>query len=172
MKLFELTHEDPLSAAQRELDDLKRRAGFIGQGVIAPQYKNQYDRLVHQIATIKAERKAAKQAEFAQAASRDYERDFVVKRSTETPEQKRIRRGDSIRAGLKAAREYRDDKTRDYATLAQKVHDIVMTASNGGAEKVTTDVIAHHFPNVASRTIDKWLERPEFRKTRLLMDRG
>lgn len=160
------TVDDKLRQAKDELAALKKKAGFVGQGKIEPQYRAQYDRLEARIKALKAEKEAELHKAEHEAASRKFDKEYAEKHAHETDEEKKKRHGEAISAGRKAAKSYKSEQD-----LAAAVLKIVRDASKDGQEKVTTSVVAQHFSDVTARTVDKWLEQPAFRKARALMGR-
>jgi hypothetical protein len=136
-------------------------------------YEAQLSRLERE----KAERAAAAHAAHTakvrpelERRSRDFHNDYNNNRSAETEAQRRERLGNAMSDGMNAGNEYRD-KHGGWEGLAKHLHAYVLKATNYGVDRITADDIAAQFKGVTTRTINKWLERPEFTRTARLLGR-
>jgi hypothetical protein len=180
MKLIELFEQsnsvatlaalkNKLEAAKIELTKIKSKGATTTASVVAPQYKDQYDRAKKAVEETKREIERFYASQGAEETQRAAEKERVEKKAAETPEQKKERFGKSVGEGLKTTNQLRKEYG-DWSGLAKKVHSIYTTGSDGGQHKVSADYIADKL-GTTNRTVNRWLEREEFTKTARLMGR-
>lgn len=135
--------------------------------------------LATQVNKAKAELRAAEEAlrqfEKSQGAE-EKQREFQAKladkekaKENETEEERNKRWGRAKGDGRLHAEDLRA-KHGGWTGLAKFVEQYVRGATRGGTTKVSAADIAHHM-DTTTRTIDKWLERPEFDSVARLMRR-
>jgi hypothetical protein len=180
MKLFEINTTQGLTPAEMkaieairtaksQLALVRSKGSPVHQGAIDPALKPQYDRAMF---SLKAAEQSLRIAQDAKAHADDKPVDAILaaKKAQETEEERHARHAQSIGHGIHDMHVLRN-QYGGWEGLADAVHKYVVTASNSGANRVTADDIAHSFPGTTVRTVNKWLERPEFLKTARLLGR-
>jgi len=158
-----------LSNTRELLAQERRRAAGVQQGNL-PQHLDRIERAEAAVRAAEQEAKALTNQDRVSQEQRDFHNTIAVKRAAETPEEQKARLAQAQADGQKAGMQYRDDHG-GWEGLAAHLHKYVQQASNYGADKVVTADIHKQFPNTTARTIDKWLERPEFLRTARLLGR-
>lgn len=156
-----------LANLQKELKDLKYKGGFQ-TGPVPLQYQNQVNRLKSAI-SVRQQELAIKVGQGDREADlRDMARQTV--RGPESQAEQRARHNQNIGDGIRAGYSIRD-KFGGWPQLAQAIEKYIKDASAEGNERVTTDDIVQHFRFPSHRAVDKWLERPEFRRAAQMIGR-
>lgn len=155
--------------AKNTVNDLKQRALSLQQAGRSNQYDTQIKRASTQLQVLQDELKALEPRATATQASREFDRQYAEKRANETPEDRKARFGKAVGVGLNVTNELRQ-KFGGWEGLAGDVLAYVRTATSEGQERVTADDIAHKYGTLG-RTVNKWLERPEFWQTARLLGR-
>ena len=140
---------------------------------ISQGYEAQLSRLERDKAAIAAAAHADKAAIVRpelERRSREFHNNYNNNRSAETEQQRRERLGNAMSDGMNAGNEYRDQHG-GWEGLAKHLHAYVQKATNFGADRITADDIAAQYKGVTTRTINKWLERPEFTRSARLLGR-
>ena len=157
------------AAAKEQLTAAKKAAGAIHQGM-SQVHKDRISKSQSLVTAIQQELTAAYKRTEVEKQQRDANHDFASKREAETSEHKKDRLAQAHTLGHDAGIGLRNTHG-GWQGLANAVHKYVKTASNDGVDKVTAEDISSHFDGVTVRTINKWLERPEFTKTAQLLGR-
>lgn len=158
--------------AKEELRDAKQKAASFQQSGSSSAHKNTIDRLEAAVKTAQAKVDAYQSSRGEAEKARAAEKERATKRAAETPEEKSARHGAAISAGRAHAKEIKTGESgkAEKTVAASKVYDYVNTSTNGGKDKISTSDIAHHFDTTV-RTVNKWLEQPEFTKVARLLGR-
>jgi len=163
---------DKVRAAKAELSSAKSKAASFQQSGAQASHKSVLAKHESAVKAAQQELENYKKSRGAAGEARAAEKERESKRASETEEQKKERLGKSISAGQAKAKEIKTgeegEKGKDVA--ASKVYAYVVSASKEGQEKVTAGDIAHHFDTTA-RTVNRWLEQPEFTKVARLLGR-
>jgi hypothetical protein len=177
--LFEVTFdsEKKKSAALQKLRDVKSqiktlrsKASSGHSSGIAPQYQQQWDRLQLAKKLAQDEYDSVDTKAQAHATSHNFHQAHATKRANEVPEEKKDRFGDAVSAGLTHTNDLRSN-VGGHAGVAEKMLAYAKLASKDGSVKVTAEDLAHQFDTTA-RTVNRWLNRPEFHQVALLLGRG
>lgn len=182
MKLRDLFEESKLDAEKEraaltskmkgikaDIKELQSKSASVVQNGIAPQYKAQWDRLQAAKKITQNELDTLGTRATASAASHSFQQEFAQKRATEPDADKKKRFGDAVSQGLTHTNTVRSEEG-GHAGVASKMLAYVKKATNDGAEKITAEEIAHYFDTTA-RTVNRWLERPEFTRVARLLGR-
>lgn len=170
MKLVEVMNfsSDPkLQSLERELRELKYRGGF-STGPIPQHYQAHVKRLQAAISARREELRNRLTQSDRESELRNLARTSV--RPEETSAEQRARHNANIGDGIKAGNTIRS-KFGGWSELANAIKQYVIQASNDGKERVTTDDIVQHFRFPSHRSVDRWLERPEFRSVAQMLGR-
>jgi hypothetical protein len=152
-----------------DIASLQKKSASVVQNGIAPQYKSQWDRLQASKKSIQSDLDKIESREKAEAESLKFHQEIEAKRSSETSTEKKERFGQAVSQGLKHTQSVRKEEG-GHEGVAKKMLDYVQKASKDGSEKLTAEDIAHQFDTTA-RTVNRWLERPEFTKVARLLGR-
>jgi len=152
-----------------EIKKLQSKSASVVQNGIAPQYKSQWDRLQAAKKATQDDLNKIESRAKASDSTHKFHQEFATKRATEPESEKKKRFGDAVSQGLIHNNSERKE-VGGYAGVARKMLDYVRIASKDGAEKVTVEDLTHHF-DTSARTINRWLERPEFTQVARLMGR-
>jgi hypothetical protein len=154
---------------KKDIAELQRKSASHVQSGIAPQYKQQWDRLKTAKSSTESDLKKLEDREKAHKDSHEFNSNYAGKQAAETAEEKKERFGKAVSAGLNSNNKARAEEGGQ-AGIAEKMYKYVKSATNDGVEKITAEEIAHHFDTTA-RTINRWLETKEFNKVARLMGR-
>lgn len=168
MRLVEVAGDNDrvIQGLKAELRDMQFQGNFL-QGPVPSHYRNAVTRIERAI----AEREKELQDRIQRSGREKQVRDLA--KSTEqvtsqpmTRERHNRNIGDGIKSTYELLRQH-----GGWKGLAKQVEKYVRDASEHGTKKVTTDDIVTHFNFNSNRSVDRWIERPEFRSVARMLNR-
>jgi len=174
-QLFERSQDDAeksieslkkkLTDINAEISKIKSKGATLAHGVVSPQYKPHYDRLVAAKKDIQHQIKTEHERTGSTEKSREWKKDQQEKH--DNPEEKKARQSKAMSSGMRSSSDLRK-KHGDWEGLARHIGTLVSSATNKGQEKLSVEQVEQiaNKLGVTARTIYNWMGRPEFRTIR------
>lgn len=158
-----------ISELKAQKQEIMKRAASGFQSGVAPQYKDQVDRINAALKAAYAELEHAK-AKKAEGHAVDWE--SVAKAKFADRERREM--DDEFSAAVSAGMEHWADLRRQYGGEGGLIHHIKQTAARltqSGQKPLNVEELAKAY-GVPVRSMYRYLERPEFTNIRALLPRG
>lgn len=147
-----------------QIDDLKKRGAFVGQGIVAPQYKGQYDRLQRQLDVVAKEIERSYAAQKISKDHREAEKEYTKARLAITVDDKKAKFAKNVKDGQEKwevlRKQYGGEKG-----LIDAIKAKVTKLTLDGTELLVMSKLAKAF-GVPERTMYKMFERPDLHALR------
>lgn len=166
---FEAAILRKISELKVQKQEIMRRAASGFQSGIAPQYKDQIDRINSALKMAYAELEHMKTKK---AENRPIDWESVAKSKFAKRERREM--NDEFGAAVSAGIEHWADLRRQYGGESGLVHHIKQTITRltqSGQKPLNVEELAKAY-SVPVRSMYRYLERPEFASVRILMPRG
>lgn len=165
--IVERSIDQQLDAARKEVAKLKAKMDMSPHA--AKTLEDQYKRQVAAIKALSQKKDLRARGEDSKAETNKWHKDNEEARNSRTKDEKKQQVGKAISQGHQSNAAKREE-AGGHEGMAGKFLAYVNKASEGGKHKISGADIAHHF-DINTRTVNKWLERPEFAKVRMRLGR-